>query len=97
VVSIHFPTDRVTGQPRGFAFVEFANDGEAAEAIRLFNERELDGRRLRINMADDRPPRAGGPSFSPGGRSGGGAPAPPRKQFRAKGSRRGIRGRKRSL
>jgi cold-inducible RNA-binding protein len=96
VVSVHFPTDRVTGQPRGFAFVEFANDGEAAEAVRLFNERELDGRRLRVNMADDRPPRAGGPPFSPGGRSGG-APPPARKPFRAKGSRRGIRARKRSL
>ena len=83
--------------------MEFPNEAEATEAIRLFNERDLDGRRLRVDLADDRPPRAGGfrddraggSSFGPSGRPGAGPPA--RKPFRAKGSRRGIRARKRSL
>lgn len=80
--------------------MEFATEAEAADAIRLFNDRDLDGRKLRINAADDRPPRGGGPaSFGGGFRSegGGGSPPPAKRPFRTKGSRRGIRGRKRSL
>jgi RNA recognition motif-containing protein len=105
VVSAHLPSDRETGRPRGFAFVEFSTEAEAAEAIRMFNEREVEGRRLRLNPAEERPPRrtdgfqprrpAGPPSGFPPSF---GADRPPReKQFRSKGSRRGIRGRKRSL
>jgi cold-inducible RNA-binding protein len=99
VLSVHLPSDRETGRPRGFAFVEFSTEAEAADAIRLFNDRDLDGRKLRINAADDRPPRTGGPgSFSGGFRAeGGGGPPPTKRPFRSKGSRRGIRGRKRSL
>jgi len=82
--------------------VEFASEEEAAESIRQFNDRDLDGRKLRMDMAADRPPRtggfrgdrSGGASFGPGPRSGGGPSRPP---FRSKGSRRGIRARKRSL
>ena len=84
--------------------MEFSSETEAAEAIRLFNERDLDGRKLRINLADDRPPRAGGfrdrssgPPFGPGSQPGGGGPPPGKRPFRTKGSRRGIRARKRSL
>jgi RNA recognition motif-containing protein len=83
--------------------VEFSSEAEAADAIRLFNDRDLDGRKLRVNMADDRPPRAGGfrtdrPSGSFGaGSRGDGAPPPSKRPFRSKGSRRGIRARKRSL
>ncbi len=103
-MDVHLPTDRETGRPRGFAFVEFASEAEAAEAIRLFNARDLDGRTLRLDPAEHRPPRSGGfrpdrpsgPSFGPGSRPSGGA-APRHKPFKAKGSRRGIRGRKRSL
>jgi hypothetical protein len=43
IMSVHLPADRETGRPRGFAFVEFSNEAEAAEAIQLFNERDLDG------------------------------------------------------
>ncbi|MFQ5899682.1 MAG: RNA recognition motif domain-containing protein, partial [Candidatus Methylomirabilia bacterium] len=98
------PTDRETGRPRGFAFVEFSTEAEAAEAIRLFNGREVDGRKLTVNAAEDRPSRTDrfgsdrprGPSFAPDPFGGGGAP-PRKDRFRSKGSRRGLRARKRSL
>jgi len=105
VVSIALPTDRETGRPRGFAFVEFSSEAEAAEAIRQFNQRELSGRKLNINPAEDRPRRPDGfrpfspsappPSGDPFG-GGGGRPSQ-NKPFKAKGSRRGLRARKRSL
>ena len=65
VVSVHIGTDRETGRSRGFAFVEFSSDEEAQRAISSFNDFELDGRKLRVNPAEDRPPRRAG---------GGGAP-----------------------
>ena len=65
VTHVHIGTDRETGRSRGFAFVEFSNDIEAAEAIRRFDGYEIDGRKLRVNTADDRPRRPGGPNFGP--------------------------------
>jgi RNA recognition motif-containing protein len=66
VVNVHLPTDRETGRPRGFAFVEFSQAGEAADAITRFNNREVGGRRLNVNPADDRPRRTGDrPPFRP--------------------------------
>jgi cold-inducible RNA-binding protein len=116
VVNVHLPTDRETGRPRGFAFVEFSEASEAAEAITRFNNREVGGRRLNVNAADDRPRRAGAPSFRPGGPGpsfaspapaafGGGDQGGARddmgyaagRPFKNKGSRRGLRARKRSL
>jgi cold-inducible RNA-binding protein len=106
VVDVRLPTDRETGKPRGFAFVEFAGDSEAADAIVRFNNREVGGRRLKVNAAEDRPIRPQGfrPSSGPGASpdfapfdepfdSSGRAKRP----FKNKGSRRGMRGRKRSL
>lgn len=111
VVNVHLPTDRETGRPRGFAFVEFSQASEAADAITRFHNRELGGRRLNVNAADERPRRAGAPSFRAPGQSygapgqstfgeqagrddfAGGAGRP----FKNKGSRRGLRARKRSL
>ena len=99
-MEVYLPADRETGRPRGFAFVQFGNEAEAAEAIRLFNDREVDGRKLTVNAAEDRPPRRDGPRSFDANRSGGGGdrsrPAPG-KSFKRKGSRRGLRGRKRSL
>ena len=49
-------TDRATGHSRGFAFVEMADDEEAAHAIAELNGCTVDGRVLRVNQAR---PRAG--------------------------------------
>ena len=85
VVDAKVPTDRETGRPRGFAFVEFEDDDAAQKSIALMNGKDLKGRPLRVNEAENRPPRpagAGGgyrPSFG-AGRPFGGAPsygAPP--------------------
>ena len=43
--------DRVTGQPRGFGFVEFANDDEARAAVQGLNGKEINGRTLKVNEA----------------------------------------------
>ena len=78
VVDAKVPTDRETGRPRGFAFVEFEDDDTAQKSIALLNGKDLKGRPLRVNEAENRPPRpAGAPS--PGGYRpafGGGAGAP---------------------
>ena len=71
VKDVFLPTDRESGRPRGFAFVEFSSDEEAAKAIEQFNGFEMGGRALRVNAAEDRP-RGSGPGRSFGG--GGGAP-----------------------
>lgn len=97
VVGVSVPTDRATGRPRGFAFVEFTNADQAASAIERFDGHELGGRRLRVNEAGERPaqdrPRPGG--F--GGRSFGGGGAAGPRPGRPKGSRRNVRGRKRGF
>jgi RNA recognition motif-containing protein len=51
-------TDRDTGQPKGFGFVEMTNDAEADRAINALGGHELDGRNLTVNEA--RPKTAGG-------------------------------------
>ena len=91
VLDVSIPADRDTGRARGFAFVELSTPKEAAAAIEQLNGRELDGRSIRVNGADDRPsaPR----SFGQGGRPGGG----PAFRPRPKGSRRNARARKRSI
>jgi cold-inducible RNA-binding protein len=59
-------TDRDTGQRRGFAFVEMANDAEGEKAIAALNGATLGGRALSVNEA--RPKREGGGSSRGGGR-----------------------------
>lgn len=99
----YLPVDRETGRPRGFAFVEFATEEQAAEAIERFNDYELAGRQLRVNAAEDRPPRRPGPSRGPRPQgdsfSGGGFDFDERREppSKPKGSRRGLRRKKRSL
>jgi cold-inducible RNA-binding protein len=44
-------TDRLTGQPRGFAFVEMANDADAEKAIVALNGTELNGKAINVNAA----------------------------------------------
>lgn len=68
--SINVITDRDTGQPRGFAFVEMANKNEAETAISVLNGTELHGRVLNVNEARPKPQGGGGGGFRGG--SGGG-------------------------
>jgi cold-inducible RNA-binding protein len=63
--------DRETGRPRGFAFVEMTDNGEAATAIQEMNLKEISGRAVTVNEARpkaDRPPRRGGGGGGGGGR-----------------------------
>jgi cold-inducible RNA-binding protein len=72
VSSVTIVMDRDTGRPRGFGFVEMANDADAQAVIRSLNGRELGGRPLTVNEARERPPRGGG--FGGGGGRGGDRP-----------------------
>ena len=60
VVSVNVITDRDTGRPRGFAFVEMATDEAAAAAIAALDGHSVDGRELKVNEARPRKPRSGG-------------------------------------
>jgi RNA recognition motif-containing protein len=70
VSSVHIVADRDTGQPRGFAFVEMASDSDASEAIKALDGKELDGRSLRVNEAEERRPQGGAGSGGRGGAGG---------------------------
>jgi RNA recognition motif-containing protein len=72
VERVSIVTDRDTGQPRGFGFVEMTNDGEAEKAIAALNGRELGGRDLNVNEARPKTERSGGGGYRSGGGSGGG-------------------------
>ena len=79
VVDAKVPTDRETGRPRGFAFVEFESEDAARRCIEQLNGHDLKGRALRINEAENRPPRpAGAPPGGGFSRPGGGFLAPAR-------------------
>lgn len=62
VDSVAVITDRETGRPRGFAFVEMPH-ADAARAIQSLNGQDMGGRPLKVNEAQDRPSgaRGGGP------------------------------------
>ncbi len=60
VEDVRLPSDRATGQPRGFGFVEMASDADARNAIAMFNGYYMDGRQIRVDMAEARAPRGGG-------------------------------------
>ena len=59
IVEIKVVTDRETHRPRGFCFVEFATDTDAAEVIEQFNDMQIDGRKLVVNVARE-PERGSG-------------------------------------
>jgi cold-inducible RNA-binding protein len=83
---IVLPTDRETGRPRGFAFVDYSERSIAEEAIRRFHQQPFKGRPLAVSEArprEERPagPRPAGGGFGgprPGGPSGGFGGGPPR-------------------
>jgi len=70
-------TDRDTGRPRGFGFVEMPDDAQAKAAIEALNGKDLDGRTLNVSQAREKQdrPRGHGGDDRPRGRSGEGRPA----------------------
>ena len=75
VDKVSIVTDRDTGQPRGFAFVEMTDDDATTKAMEALNGTSLGGRNLNINEArpkTDRPRGGGGGGGGRGGYGGGG-------------------------
>ena len=68
VTEVKMIMDRETGRPRGFAFVEMANQADVQTAINALNGKEVGGRALTVNEAREQTSRGGG--FG-GGRNGG--------------------------
>ncbi|CAB03236.1 RRM domain-containing protein [Caenorhabditis elegans] len=50
--NVRIVCDRETGRPRGFAFIEFAEEGSAQRAVEQMNGAEFNGRPLRVNLAN---------------------------------------------
>ena len=71
VISCALPTDRETGRPRGFGFVEMS-DENAKKAIQTLDGKDFGGRSLRVNEAQPREQRSGGGGGGYGGGGGGG-------------------------
>ena len=57
---VNLITDKYTGRGKGFAFVEMSTEEEAKEAIKLLNDKEIDGRKIVVNEARPREDRSGG-------------------------------------
>jgi cold-inducible RNA-binding protein len=77
VVKVDLVTDRETGRPRGFGFVEMR--AGAADAIKALDQASMGGRTLNVNEARPREPRGDG--RGPGGGGGGGGRRPPRNSW----------------
>ncbi|MBQ2551806.1 MAG: RNA-binding protein [Treponema sp.] len=54
LVSVSLIIDRDTQQSKGFGFIEFENDSDADSAIAAMSGKELDGRRIRVNFAEEK-------------------------------------------
>ncbi len=67
VTSARVIMDRMSGRSKGFGFVEMPDNGEAETAINALNGQDCDGRALRVNESQPKPPRDNG-----GGGGGGG-------------------------
>ncbi|MBN1390568.1 MAG: RNA-binding protein [Candidatus Thermoplasmatota archaeon] len=60
VITAKVITDRMTGRSKGFGFIEMENDNEAKAAIEALDQKEYQGRTLKVNEArprEERPPR----------------------------------------
>lgn len=95
ISDVFVPLDRDSGRPRGFAFVTYASGDSATQAIQKLDGAELGGRNLRVNEATAE--RSGARPGGGGGFSRPGAAGRPGGFTKPKGSRRNIRGRKRSI
>lgn len=71
VERVNIVTDRDTGQPRGFAFVEMTERRDAETAISQLNGAELNGRSMNVNEARPKPTGGGGGGGGYGGGRGG--------------------------
>jgi RNA recognition motif-containing protein len=60
VDSVNVITDRETGRPRGFAFVEMSEESAAQDAIRAMDDSEFGGRNIKVNEAQERQRGGGG-------------------------------------
>lgn len=69
VSEVKIITDRDTGRPRGFAFVEMGSQADAEAAVSALNGREFGGRALTVNEAREQAPRRSG-GFGAGGGGG---------------------------
>ncbi len=69
LISVAVITDRMTGQHRGFGFVEYESAEDAKRAAESLNGQQVDGRTLNVNVARE---RSSAPRFSGGGGGGGG-------------------------
>jgi len=58
--------DRETGRSKGFGFVTYETEADASAAMEQLNERELDGRKIFINLAKDNRPSRGANRFNQG-------------------------------
>ncbi len=83
VVETNIMMDRMTGRPRGFAFVTMSSPEEAQKAIDELHGKEFDGRALTVNIARPREERP------PGGGGGGGGSRGPRREYGGGGGGRG--------
>ena len=69
VVSATVVTDRDTGRPRGFGFVEMAQEADAQKAIQSLDGRDFMGRNIKVNVSVPRESRSGGGGGWGGGRN----------------------------
>jgi len=72
VKRVQLPTDRETGQPRGFGFVEMGSDAEETAAIEALDGAEWMGRDLKVNKAKPKEDRGSFGGGNRGGYGGGG-------------------------
>jgi cold-inducible RNA-binding protein len=78
IASVNVITDRETGRPRGFAFVEMATEEGAQSAMRALNGKMVDNREIKVNEAKPKADRDRRPGGGGGGRRQGGGERRPR-------------------
>ena len=71
IMGIRLPTERETGRPKGFGYVQYAGVNEARQAMNDLNGAELEGRALRLDFSTPRPANGDAPRGGRGGGRGG--------------------------
>lgn len=77
VETVKLIRDRDTGRSKGFAFIEMPKEEDARRAIDNLNESEVNGRKIKVNSADENPPKDDRRDDRRGGNHGGGQKRPP--------------------